>query len=140
MPKCLQLGKPLGLPTSHPQSLSMNLTRGYAGERAKACAPKDGLGGTANLAVLGGNLPPSLALEAFCDPVTSNALDCRAGRPTERASGPFHPDQRHLLVRFRDSRRDFFRRILSPLRGEGSQLHRRFWIVVVIARCSPGDR
>src|SRR5215218_5494949 len=53
-------------------------------------------GGTANLAVLGGNLPPSLARETFCDPVTSNALGCRAGRPTERASGPFHPI--HLLA------------------------------------------
>src|SRR5829696_6764924 len=52
-------------------------------------------GGTANLAVLGGNLPPSLARETFCDPVTLNALGCRAGRPTERASGPFHPV--HLL-------------------------------------------
>src|SRR5215213_503933 len=87
---------------------------------SKGVRTKRGLGGTANWAVLGGNLPPSLALEAFCDPVTSNALGCRAGRPTERASGPFHPDQRHLLVRFRGSRRDLFREILSPSRGEGS--------------------
>jgi hypothetical protein len=52
--------------------------------------PVSVLGRTANLAVLGGNLPPSRASGSPFS-YQPRAFDGRAGHPTERASGPFHP-------------------------------------------------
>ena len=48
-------------------------------------------GGTANLAVLGGNLPPSFGRETFESNDACPAHgERRAGRPMQWASGPFH--------------------------------------------------
>lgn len=52
--------------------------------------PQLGLGGTANLAVLCGNLPQSLERTGmFCS--SRIVQQGRAGCPTQRAGGPFHP-------------------------------------------------
>ena len=52
-----------------------------------------GLGGTANLAVLGGNLPPSSGAENSATEWLAKPLVLRwAGSPPQRAGGPFHPD------------------------------------------------
>ena len=51
-------------------------------------------GGTANLAVLGGNLPPRLG-GRVTTPFGSlwAQFNARASRPPQRAGGPFHPDR-----------------------------------------------
>jgi hypothetical protein len=72
-----------------------------------------GPGGTANLAVLDGNLPPSRSHDTRSPIGACRAPDCPAGRPTEPAGGPFHPEMNGTIpARAVGRRRVFSRNIL----------------------------